>query len=176
MALGSVTASARQRVDNQAARLLPIMTTLLAVVISIQPVAIPGYAALTPAFTLMAVYHWTIYRPNLLPSAALFLLGLAQDLLAGAPPGTTPLVLLLARAGLLRYRRPFVDRPFPFVWAGFTLLTGGAMLFSWTLHCLLDRTFVDFRGTVFRAVLTISLFPVASFLLGRTQRALMGTG
>jgi rod shape-determining protein MreD len=176
MALGSVTVSARQRADNSAARLLPIATSLLAVVISIQPIAIPGYAALTPAFTLMAVYHWTIYRPNLLPPTVLFLLGLAQDLLTGAPPGTTSLILLLARASLLPHRRHFVDPPFPFVWAGFTLLTAGAMLLQWSLHCLLDWALVDFRSTVFRAVLTISLFPVASFLLGRTQRALMGTG
>ena len=35
------------------------------------PLHIPGYAALTPAFTLMAVYHWTIYRPDLLPALAL---------------------------------------------------------------------------------------------------------
>jgi rod shape-determining protein MreD len=176
MALGSVSVSARPRADNPAARALPVATTLVAVLISIQPVAIPGYAALTPAFTLMAVYHWTIYRPNLLPPAVLFLLGLAQDLLSGAPPGTTSLVLLLARMSLLRHRRHFVDPPFPFVWAGFTLLTGGAMLLLWSLHCLLDRGFADFRGTVFRGVLTISLFPVASFMLGRTQRALMGTG
>jgi rod shape-determining protein MreD len=176
MALGSVTASARQRADNPAARLLPVATTLLAVLISIQPVAIPGYAALTPAFTLMAVYHWTIYRPNLLPPVVLFLVGLAQDLLSGAPPGTTSLILLLVRVSLLPHRRHFVDPPFPFVWAGFTLLTGGAMLLLWSLHCLLDRGLVDFRGTVFRAVLTISLFPIASFMLGRTQRALMGTG
>jgi rod shape-determining protein MreD len=175
MALDFTTASARRPGDNPAARLLPIATTLLAIVISIQPVAIPGYAALTPAFTLMTVYHWTIYRPNLLPSATLFLLGLVQDLLAGAAPGMTSLILLLTRTGLLPHRRHFVDRPFPFVWAGFTLLAIGAMLVGWTLHCLLDRAAADFRGMVFRTVLTISLFPVASFLLGRTQRALMGT-
>ena len=172
----TVGAAARQRVDNPAARLLPIATTLLATVISIQPAHIPGYAALTPAFTLMAVYHWTIYRPDLLPPLALFLIGVTQDLLAGAPPGVTALVLLLARAVVLRHRRHFVNRSFPFVWAGFTMLTGGAMLFLWTLHCLLDGLMVDFRGTVFRAVLTISVFPMASFLLGRTQRAVMGAG
>lgn len=168
--------AARQRVDNPAARLLPIATTLLATVISIQPARIPGYAALAPAFTLMAVYHWTLYRPDLLAPLALFLIGVTQDLLAGAPVGTTPLVLLLARAVVLRHRRHFVNRSFPFVWAGFTMLTGGAMLFLWTLHCLVDGLMVDFRGTVFRAVLTISVFPVASFLLGRTQSAVMGVG
>ena len=176
MALKSVGTSAPQRVDNAVARLLPIATTLLATVISIQPAHIPGYAALTPAFTLMTVYHWTIYRPDLMPPLALFLVGITQDLLAGALPGVTALVLLLARAAVLRQRRHFVNRPFPFVWAGFTVLTGGAMLFLWTLYCLLDGVLVDFRGAVFRAVLTISMFPIASFLLGRTQRTLMGAG
>ena len=145
-------------------------------VISIQPAPIPGYAAVAPAFTLMAVYHWTIYRPKLLPALALFLIGVTQDLLSGAPPGVSALVMLLARTIVLPLRRHFVNRPFPFVWAGFTMLSGGAMLFLWVLHCLLDRALLDFRGTIFRAVLTVSLFPAASFLLGRTQRSLMSTG
>jgi rod shape-determining protein MreD len=176
MALKSATIPAPQRVDSPVARLLPIATTVLATVISIQPAHIPGYAALTPAFTLMAVYHWTIYRPDLLPPFALFLVGITQDLLTGVPPGVTALVLLLARGVVLRHRRHFVNRPFPFVWAGFTMLTGGAMMFLWTLHCLLDAVLVDLRGTVFRAVLTISMFPIASFLLGRSQRTMMGAG
>ncbi|MBV8090453.1 MAG: rod shape-determining protein MreD [Alphaproteobacteria bacterium] len=170
------TESARPRQDDPAAGLLPVATTFLAIIVSIQPVPIPGCAALTPAFTLMTIYHWTIYRPNLLPSTGLFVLGLLQDLLAGATPGMTSLILLLARGSLLPQRQHFIERPFPFVWAGFSLLTCCAMLLSWTLHCLLDRAAVDFHGTVFRAVLTISLFPVASFILGRTQRALMSRG
>jgi rod shape-determining protein MreD len=156
--------------------LLPVATTVLAMLLSIQAIPIPGYAPVTPAFTLMAAYHWTIYRPDLLPSLALFIIGTIQDLLSGGLTGVTALLLLLARAIVSGNRRHFVNRPFPFVWAGFTLLTGGAMLFLWTLHSLLAAELLDFRGTVFRAVLTISVFPVASFLLGRTQRALMSEG
>jgi rod shape-determining protein MreD len=174
--LKAVAGPTVQRVDNAAARLLPIVTALLAMVVSTQPAPIPGYAAVAPAFTLMAVYHWTIYRPKLLPPLSLFLIGLAQDLLTGAPAGVSTFVLLLARATVLRLRRHFIDQPFPFVWTGFTMLSGGAMLSLWAIHCLLDRTLIDFRSTVFRAVLTISLFPAASFLLGRTQRSLMSTG
>jgi hypothetical protein len=33
---------------------------------------------------------------------------------------------------------------------------------------------LDLRGPVLRAVLTIAVFPIASFLLGRSQRALIG--
>lgn len=158
------------------ARLLPIATTLLGMLLSLQPIHIPGYAAVTPAFALIAAYHWTIYRPDLLPAMALFIIGTVQDLLSGGPLGVTAIVLLLAYAVVLRSRGYLVNRPFAFVWAGFTLLTAGAMLFLWTLNSLLAAQLLDFRGTAFRAVLTIALFPVASFLLGRSQRALMGSG
>jgi rod shape-determining protein MreD len=153
---------------------LPIATTILAALLSIEPLHLDGYAALTPAFTLMATYHWTIYRPNLLPAPWLFLIGTTQDLLSGGLPGVTAVTLLLARTIVLPHRHYFVDRPFPFIWAGFTLLTGVAMLFSWALHSLLAAELLDLRGPVLRAVVTISVFPIASFLLGRSQRALIG--
>jgi rod shape-determining protein MreD len=158
------------------ASLLPVVTMVLAMFLSVQALPIPGYAPVTPAFTLMAAYHWTIYRPDLLPAFSLFIIGTVQDLLGGGLPGVTALLLLLARAIVSANRRHFANRPFPFVWAGFTLLTGGSMLFLWALHSLLAAELLDFRGTVFRAVLTVSVFPVASFLLGRTQRALMSAG
>lgn len=174
MALSVSSIPSLPRVNSGAARMLPIATTLLAALISILPVRVPGYAALTPAFTLMAVYHWTIYRPDLLPASGLFAVGLAQDLLAGTPPGVNALLLLLTRAAVLRQRRHFVRRTFPFVWSGFTLLCIAAMFFLWVLHCAMQFDLFDVRATVFRTVLTIAIFPAASFALGRSQRALMG--
>jgi rod shape-determining protein MreD len=176
MALKVFSLPSLPRVDNGAARLLPVATTVFAAVISVLPVKIPGYAALTPMFILMAVYHWTIYRPDLLPPLALFAIGLAEDLLAGSPIGVNALILLLARSAVLGYRRYFINRMFPFVWSGFTLLTVVVMLILWALHCLIDLSLLDFRNTVIRATLTIAIFPLASFLLGRVQRALMGPG
>jgi rod shape-determining protein MreD len=153
---------------------LPIATTVLAALLSIEPLHLDGYAALTPAFTLMATYHWTIYRPDLLPALSLFLIGTIQDLLSGGLPGETAVTLLLARAIVLPHRHYLVDRLFPFIWAGFSLLTGGAMLFLGALHSLFAAELLDLREPVLRAVLTIAVFPIAHFLLGRSQRALMG--
>lgn len=176
MALKVFSIPALPRVNNGAARLLPVATTLLAAVISVLPVQIPGYAALTPVFTLMAAYHWTIYRPDLLPPLALFGIGLTEDLLAGSPVGVNALLLLLTRIAVLSYRRYFVNRNFPFVWTGFTLLTGLALFGLWALHCILDLSLLDLRNAIIRAALTIAIFPLASFMLGRAQRAVMGTG
>jgi len=176
MALKVFSIPALPRVNNGGARMLPAATTLLAALISVLPVRIPGYAALTPVFTLMAVYHWTIYRPDLLPPLALFAIGLIEDLLAGSPVGINALMLLVTRSAVLGNRRYFVNRQFPFVWSGFTLLTVLVMSALWVLHCILNLSLLDFRNTVIRAALTIAIFPVASFLLGRAQRAIMGAG
>jgi rod shape-determining protein MreD len=176
MALKVFSIPALPRVNNGAARLLPVATTLLAAVISVLPLQIPGYAALTPVFTLMAAYHWTIYRPDLLPPVALFGVGLTEDLLAGSPIGVNALLLLLTRVAVLSHRRYFVNRNFPFVWTGFTLLTVVAMFGLWALHCLLDLSLLDFRNAVIRATLTVAMFPPASFMLGRAQRAMIGAG
>jgi hypothetical protein len=48
------------------------------------------------------------------------------------------------------------------------------MLFSWALHSLFASELLDLQGPVLRAILTIAVFPMASFLLGRSQRALIG--
>ena len=176
MAPPALAAAPPRRLDNAAVRLLPVATTAAAALLALLPLHIPGYAALTPAFTLMAVYHWTMYRPDLLPPSGLFAIGAVQDLLCGAPLGPSALLLLLLRAGVLKQRRHFVGRPFPFIWAGFTLATAAAAALLWALYLFLDGVAPELPGTVFRAVLTISLFPIASFLLGRTQRALMVAG
>jgi rod shape-determining protein MreD len=155
------------------AKLLPVATMVFAMLLSIEPVPIAGYAAVAPAFTLMAAYHWTVYRPDLLSPLMLFAIGTLQDLLTGELPGVTALLLLLAYAIVVTHRSRFVSPPFPFVWTGFTLLIWGAMLLSWILQSLLAAELLDLRSSIFRAVLTISGFPIATFLLGRIQRALM---
>jgi rod shape-determining protein MreD len=175
MALKVSSIPSLPRVNNGLVRLLPMATTTLAAVLAVLPVRVPGYAALTPAFALMAVYHWTIYRPDLLPPVGLFAVGLAQDLLTGAPVGVNALALLLSRTAVLRYRRYFINCTFPFVWSGFALLGATVILGLWALHCLIQLSLFDLRTTVFRAVLTVAIFPVASLALGRTQRALMGS-
>ncbi len=92
------------------------------------------------------------------------------DLLSGAPLGVTPLLLLLARALVMSQRRFFVNRLFPFVWCGFTLVAAAAIAFLWTLGGLLEGAMLDMRAAILQWVLTVASFPAASYLLMRVQR------
>ena len=101
----------------------------------------------------MAVYHWSVYRPDLLPPSGLFAVGFAQDLVTGAALPASALALLLARAAVLRYRRHFVGRPFPFAWAGFAVLAAAVTVGLWALHCVLQLNLFDLRTAIIRGAL-----------------------
>lgn len=93
---------ALSRDDGYPARFLPFLMTLLFALISVVPLNLPGFAVVTPAFALMAVFHWTVYRPDLMPLGAIFLIGLLLDLLNGTPyVGLSALMLLLVRTGVM---------------------------------------------------------------------------
>ncbi len=156
------------------ARLVPCLSTLLFAVISVVPLNLPGFAVVTPAFALMAAFHWTVYRPGLLPLSAVFAIGLSLDLLNGTPyVGLSALTLLLARAVVMSQRQFFLDRSFPVVWLGFLVLTVGNFAFLWAFVSMLYGAPLGLRPFVFQAVLTVSCFPVGSYLLARAHRAFL---
>ncbi len=176
MTIGSEPVPAAPARAAGAARLLPAATTALAALLTLEPVPLPGYAALTPTLTLMVVYHWTLYRPDLLPPLVLFAVGLGYDLAAGEIVGVTPLLLLLARAAVLRSRPWFIRRGFVWVWAGFAVLAAGILFGQWVIASLLAWRLLGTGAIVFRAALSVALFPLASRLLGYSQQALLGAG
>jgi rod shape-determining protein MreD len=150
--------------------ILPTCTLLLLAVIAVVPLRIPGYAAVTPAFVLMGLYYWTVYRPDLMPPLAVFAIGLFADLLTGTPLGVQPLVLLTVRGVVMPQRRYFVGRLFPFVWTGFTLAAAGALGFAWAIGSVYNGVFLDPRAVALQWVLTVAAFPPVSYLLMRLQR------
>lgn len=160
-----------RRSDWSPSRLLPSASLLVCAVISVLPLRFPDYAAVAPLLVFGAVYHWTIYRPELVPPIALFAAGVILDLLDGGPLGVSSLLLLLTRATLLPQRRFFVNRLFPFMWMGFTVLAAAAGLFLWLLGSAIDGTLRDPRAAMMQWVLTVACFPVVGYLLMRVQRA-----
>ena len=155
-------------------RLVPFLSTLIFVLVSVVPLQIPGFAAVTPSFALMAVFHWTIYRPDLLPISVVFGLGLLLDLLNGSPYlGVSALMLLVARTAVLVERRHVVNRPFTVLWLGFLVLAAGTFAFGWAFVSALRGQILGTRPFIFEAVLTVACYPVGSWLLARMHRALV---
>lgn len=162
-----------QRDVGLLSRLVPTLTVLLCVIVSVVPAHLPAFVVTTPYFTLMAVYFWTLYRPDLLPFPVVFAAGLLLDMLEGAPLGISSLVLLLAYAMVLSQREQLAMRRFTVVWVGFLAVAAGAAGVQWGVVSLFYGMVLDVRAFLFQGVLTVAVYPVVSYLLARVQMLLM---
>ncbi len=161
------------RLDALARRLTPFALTLVLVVVGAVPLHIPGFARVAPLLPLMAVYHWAIYRPRLLPAFAVFLIGLLQDTVGGTPIGVNALVFVGVYGVVLSQRRFFAGKSFAVVWLGFAVIAAGAALLSWILVSALNVALVAPRAVVFQYLVTLGVFPLLAWIFLRWQRAFL---
>ncbi|MFQ5785302.1 MAG: rod shape-determining protein MreD [Alphaproteobacteria bacterium] len=155
--------------------LTPLVLTLALVLVSVLPLRLPGFSSVTPVVALIAVYHWSIYRPDLLPLTGVFVIGLVQDALAGTPLGLTSLVLLLVQAVVVSQRRFFHGKSFLVEWWGFMLVAPVATLVSWMLASAYFATLITPRPLGFQLLLTVALYPCFTWVFARAQYYLLRT-
>lgn len=153
--------------------LVPFSVTLLLLLLTMVPTRLSGFASISPMLPLMGVYYWAIYRPDLLPAWAAFVIGLLFDFLAGTPLGVNALVMLLVQGVSASQRKFFLGKSFLVTWWAFGLLTAGALGLTWLLVSLLNMRPVDPLPVIFEYLVTLSLFPPLTWALARTQLALL---
>ncbi len=161
------------RLDLVARSLFPFALTLLLVMGSIVPLRVPDFSPIMPSLGLISIYFWVIYRPDLMPGWAVFLLGLIQDLLGGGPLGIYALVFLLTVAAVGAQRRFLATGSFTLVWALFLPVAAAAFVLIWLLYCLNLNMLIDPRSTMFQYLTTVAVYPCLAWLFAQAQRALL---
>lgn len=161
-----------QRFDVMARRMVPVGLTLGLVLISVVPLPVPGFAAIAPMLALASVFFWAIHNPGLMPPWTVFLLGLVHDILSGALLGSGTVVLLLAYGAMVAQRRFFLHKSFAVVWWGFIMLAIAAGFIAWLIACVFSATLVSPRSVAFQVLMTIAIYPVATWLFHMAQRLL----
>lgn len=161
------------RVDVFARQLTPFALALLLVLASMVPIPVPGLMAVTPLLTLLAVYHWAVARPELMPAYAVFLIGLVQDLLSATPIGLNASVLLVVYGIVIWQHRFLAGKSFGIVWLGFALVSLGAVVLGWTLASLYHGVALPVRVMAVQYAVTLGLYPLFAWAFLRWQRAFL---
>ena len=152
----------------------PAIITLFLVFFSLMPLNLPGSEIIMPPLALMAVFYWSIYRPDLMPAAVAFVAGLLFDMLSGGPPGLHAFVFVVVQAVAASQRRFFLGKVFPVEWLGFCLVAMGTFLVLWGLGSLYIGAIVKGSAIAIQALLTITLYPVMTWIMIRARRAVSG--
>ena len=161
-----------QRLHEFASNLTPFTVSLLLIMLSVVPIHVPAIGSVAPNLGLIAVFYWTIYRPDLMPAIAVLPLGLWQDLLNGAPIGLNGLTLLIVYGVIVFQRVFFRGKSFLVVWWAFGLTAAFAAVVFWLAVIAWHLRYVDPTPLIFQVVLTLTVFPFLYWLLSRVQRSI----
>ena len=148
----------------------PGLLALILVLFSLAPFNFPGSAQLVPPLALMAVFHWGIYRPDLLPGPLAFILGLLQDVLSGGPLGMWAAVFLVVLVVTASQRRFFLGKMFVVEWLGFALVVPVVFLANWTIGSIYIGAIVDPGALLVPGLLAIAFYPGLSWLMSIVRR------
>jgi rod shape-determining protein MreD len=159
--------------DTWVRHLVPFGVTLVLLLLTAVPTRLPGYAGIAPMLPLMGVYYWAIYRPDLLPAWVAFIVGLLYDVISGTPLGVNALVMLLVQGTSAAQRKFFLGKSFAVAWWAFGLLAAGAVGLAWLLVAFLTSRAIDPAPVIFEYLLTLSAFPMLTWLLARTHMAFL---
>lgn len=160
---------------TMARNVVPVTLTLLLVLVAILPLPVPYYSVMAPALPLMAVYYWSVYRPDLVPHVAVFFIGLLVDIFAGTPIGVNALVLLVVQDVVAAQRRFLVGKSFWMLWLGFLLVAPGALALTWLLISAMAGSLVAPLAMLLQLLVTVGIFPWFAWLLLLSQRSIYRT-
>ena len=165
-----------QRMDAAARNLFPLGLALIALLLGGVPLHLPEYGAIAPNLAIMVVFYWAIYRPDLFPAALAFAVGLIQDALMGTPLGMNALLLLYVHGVVATQRRFFQGKTFAVVWSAFSVITLGAAFLGWILAMGLSGRLIAPWPGLFAMLLTVALYPFATWVLGRVHGVVLPVG
>jgi rod shape-determining protein MreD len=162
-----------QRLDMLARNLMPVTLALLLVIVNVIPTQIPGLARVLPILPLIAIFYWSIHRPHLMPAVAVFLVGIFQDGLSGAPFGLHALIFLAVQGVVLFQHRFFIGKSFFVHWLGFALVSAGSSLLAWLLLSAFHAVFFSASLMALQYVTTLAAFPLLAMLFWHWQQAFL---
>lgn len=162
-----------QRLDGWARASAPLVLTLVVVIVKVVPLRLPAYAVIAPDLVLMAVFYWTVHRPDLLRPWGAFVVGLLDDILTGTPLGVSSLVLLLVHWTIITQHRLFRALSFALLWLGFAVIAAGAKALIVALALIVGHGLIDPPVIFAQYAFTIAVYPLLSLIMGRAQRVFL---
>ena len=138
-------------------------------ILSIVPLSFGILNISRPLFLVICIYHWALFQPKILGHLALFLIGLIQDIILGAPLGITSLVYIALHHIILSQRKILLHQPFLILWAVFTLPALCISLFLWTAGSALTLSVLPILPVILEFLLTILCYPLIIWILKFTN-------
>lgn len=150
-----------------ARRIVPPLCITIAALLHLSRLPVVEWLLATPAIDLIAIYYWTLARPNRIPLWVLFLLGLIVDSFSTVMLGSHAILYLVGYV-LARLIRQRMELPsiLP-MWGLFAAWLGIMLLAEWTLAGWQNEAMPPISSLPLQWMISLFLYPLMHLLFDR---------
>jgi rod shape-determining protein MreD len=156
------------------AALVPLLCGLVAALVFNIPIAPMAGKVPPPLLALVPVYFWCLVRPDLMTPAATLVIGFAQDILSGAPPGVWTLAFVLTYALVARRRDSFAGLSGLAAVVGFGAAAAFACIIAYITVAMLAWHLPPIAPMLGELAMTVLFYVPAAMVVGGIHRRLVG--
>ena len=138
---------------------LPTLTLLVAIFFLPIPSYIPGLAFFLPLYNAIIIYFWAVKRPSSMPYWLIFLAGILQDIVVGAPLGLYALTNIMMVIGIRMLCSPGQNDSPELLWKNFGWIAGGSLMLQWGIVSVIEEHLFSIRYICLQWLLTMLFFP-----------------
>jgi len=154
---------------------IPFTLSVFLILFAVLPYGLPKSSLAAPILALISVYYWSLFRPELMPAGAAFLLGLMVDILSGGPPGLNALVLIMVNWAASGQRRALAGKSITVGWLGYLLIAAGAAVTNWVVASLFHATIIEPTPLLVSHAVGAAAYPLVVVLLARAHTLTLST-
>lgn len=152
----------------------PCLSILFLLFLTNLPYGISETVFLIPPLSLIGIFYWGIYRPDLLPRGIVFIFGILHDVLSGGIIGIWALIYLIVHSIMKSQRKFFLGKKFIIEWYSFGIVVFFVYFFIWMLGIIfydgVDRSGILF----FQSIVAIFIYPLLAWLMGKIRNLVGG--
>ena len=132
--------------------------------------SLPGMSRLYIHFGIIALYFWSVFRPDLVPIWLVFLFGLLLDFMGGGIVGYITISFLLVRAIVGDQNHLFLVMPTLMLWA-----IGGVIILlfdglGWLIYGVIAVRWVNIFVPLINSLFSVIMIPLIFWLLQQIRK------
>ena len=153
---------------------LPVASAVLLTILVNIPLSLAYGLFPAPMLALAAIYFWSLVRPDLMPPAAVLIIGLLEDLLSGGPPGLWAAGFMAAYTLADRQRDLLAGLSGAAALIGFAAASLLAAMTAYFLTWVVYHRWPALAPLLLACVVTVAVYPLLALPLSWAQRRVVG--
>lgn len=150
----------REIVNGWFFRSVPLLASLSLMLLSYIPLGSKIGGNARPDISVICVYFWLIYRPDLFNLFSVFVLAAAADIFTATPFGLNLFALLLMYILVTNTVKYLNGKPFALLWLVFAVFLLLPLLGKWLAASIYYRQFLSVGMLTFAYLTTVTFYPI----------------